>query len=130
MKDSRDFKKKSVFLSCFLIDFFTAVSVGAMTIAAPSIAAHFLLDENYSSLLINAYLISVSLFLFLMIMFSKNVTKKLKEKSFLIQGMVFYCLGVLLCFFANDVKIFLTGMIIQGLGASALFLGELWIISN
>lgn len=119
-----------VFFAFLLVDFFAAIEITSMTIAAPKVVDFFALKESFLSFVINSYLYALFLSLLIFLILSRRISKKESEKTFFIEGLIYFTLGSLICYFANNPSLFFLGRIIQGLGAGMAFVGELWAINE
>jgi MFS family permease len=125
-----NFRKKLIFLSFLHVDFFAAVEVTAMTVAAPKIAQYFGLGENYFPWIINSYLYAIFAALSIFLIFSKKLRQKITGKQFFVEGLIYFILGSLIVFFANSAGLFFFGRVIQGIGAAMAFIGQMWTMTE
>jgi len=125
-----NFRKKLIFLSFLHVDFFAAVEVTAMTVAAPRISEYFSLGENSFPWIINSYLYTIFAALSIFLIFSKKLRQKITGKQFFVEGLIYFILGSIIVFFANSAGLFFFGRIIQGVGAAMAFIGQMWTMTE
>src|SRR4030042_3896601 len=130
MNINSDFRKKLIFFSFLLIDFFATVDIGATTIAAPKIVEYFSLSGNIITWIVNTDLIALSVSLIILLVLSGRIRRRDREKYLLIEGLVYFILGCALCYFANSSALFFFGLAMKGFGKGMIFVGQLWAITK
>jgi MFS family permease len=125
-----DFRKKIIFLSFLLVDFFAAMETTALTVAAPKIGVFFGLEEKILPWLINSYLYTTFFALLILLVFHRQIRNRIKAKNFFLEGVIYFLVGSLICFFANTTELFFFGRIVQGIGGAMAFAGQLWTMTE
>jgi MFS family permease len=123
-------RKKLIFFSFLLIDFFTAVDIGATTIATPKIVDYFAVGKNLVTWIVNADIVALSFSLVILLFLSERIKRRNREKYFLIEGLIYFIIGSALCFFSKNSALFFFGQAIKGFGKGMIFVGQLWVITK
>ncbi|MDD5489611.1 MAG: MFS transporter [Candidatus Moranbacteria bacterium] len=130
MKISPNTRKKLVFFSFLLIDFFATVDIGATTVAAPKIVEYFGVAKNLTTWVVNTDLIALSVSLIILLVLSGRIKRRDREKYLLIEGLVYFIVGCALCYFANSSELFFFGLAVKGFGKGMLFVGQMWAMTK
>lgn len=130
MNFNSGFRKKLIFFSFLLIDFFATVDIGATTVAAPKIAEYFSLSKNLVTWIVNTDLIALSVSLIILLVLSGRIKRRDREKYLLIEGLVYFIIGCALCYFANSSELFFFGLAVKGFGKGMIFVGQMWAITK
>ena len=130
MNLNSEFRKKLVFFSFLLIDFFATVDIGATTIAAPRIVDYFSIGRNIITWIINTDLVALSVSLIILLALSGKIKRRDREKYLLIEGLAYFIIGCALCYFSSSSTLFFFGLAIKGFGKGMIFVGQLWAITK
>lgn len=125
-----EIRKKLIFFSFLLVDFFATVDIGATTVAAPKIADYFSLSGNFITWIVNTDLVALSVSLIILLILSGRIKKRDREKYLLIEGLVYFILGCAFCYFSNNSSFFFFGLILKGFGKGMVFVGQMWAITK
>lgn len=130
MNISPGFRKKLIFFSFLLIDFFATVDIGATTVATPKIVEYFGIAKNLATWVVNTDLVALSVSLIILLVLSGRIKRRDREKYLLIEGLVYFILGCALCYFANSSTLFFFGLALKGFGKGMIFVGQLWAMTK
>lgn len=117
--------KNSIYFIFFAVNFLIAVQFSAVSALSGKIADFFAFPKNLEYWITDAYLVAIFISLLVFLASAKYIDRKIKRKNFFLEGMTYFSLGSLACYFANTADLFIFGRIIQGLGAGIILFLQL-----
>jgi hypothetical protein len=119
--------KVSIYFIFFAINFLITIQFLAVTALYGKIDELFAFQKNIEHWIKDAYLVAIFISLLIFLASAKHIEKRIKRKNFFLEGIIYFSLGSLVCYFANSADLFVFGRIVQGLGAGIILFLEITV---